>query len=231
MSTSRRAITFGTRLLYGVAIVLAIMAVRDRLLGRSVSTLLLPTPALQQSIGAESFSTLAVAGQRLGPSDAAVTVVVFSNYLCGHCAEFESTLARLRERYPDHVAVVMKHFVPSRDRNQVAIQAAAECAADQGRFAQYNHAFFRLGQQIVAREPWRQIGDSIDIPDRGRFAACVRSHKYDLRVARDTRQGTDLGIDGTPTSFINGQRAIGTLSFDALDHFVATELGRVTHAP
>jgi protein-disulfide isomerase len=226
MNNPNRAMRFGTQLLYGIAVVLVVVTIRDRLLARGGSSLRAASVAPQGAIDAGTFYTLATEGQRIGPPDAAVTVVVFSNYLCGHCAQFEATLSRLRERYPDHLTVVMKHFVPTRDRNQLSNQMGAECAADQGRFAEYNHLFFRMGQQLVVNDPWLQVADSIRIPDHDRFVGCVRSNKYALRVKRDTEEAKKLGVDGTPTSFINGRRAVGAVALDALDHFVASELGR-----
>jgi protein-disulfide isomerase len=172
------------------------------------------------------FAEVAAKGRRLGPEDAPVVIVVYSAYACGHCAEFESTLVRLRRQYPDHLAVVMKHFVPTAVRTDIEAHEAAECAGEQGKFDEFNQVYFRIGQTRIAREPWREIGDSIGIANRTDFATCVRSGQFSKLIGSDTEEGVRLGVAGTPTSFVNGTRVVGTVSFEALERFVAEQLGR-----
>jgi protein-disulfide isomerase len=230
--TFKGALRSATMVTYAVAAILAALAIRGRIVmrdrGPSVSGSV--EAALPAGIDAETFYRMAAEGQRLGPDDAPVVIVVFSNYFCGHCAEFEVTLERIRRRYPDVVAIVVKSFVPSLNRSERLVHEAAECAAEQGKFAEYYHAFFRVGQGLVTHEAWRDVGDSARIPDRARFTVCTRSGRYAGRIERDTREARALGVNGTPISFVNGVRVIGTVSFEGLNQMIAANLGRV-HAP
>jgi thiol-disulfide isomerase/thioredoxin len=60
---------------------------------------------LPRQIHGREFYGIAHSGLLIGSEDAPITVVVYSNCYCGYCAEFSVTLARLREKYPDHVAL------------------------------------------------------------------------------------------------------------------------------
>lgn len=224
-----KVIRFGTAALYVTAAALAVGVIRDRYFGSHSAGQNGAGQAagpVGEQLRPAVFARIATAGRRLGPEDAPVVIVVYSAYACGHCAEFEGTLVRLRRRYPDHLAVVMKHFVPTAVRTDIEAHEAAECAADQGKFDEFTQAYFRIGQTRVAREPWREIGDSIGIPNRTGFAACVHSGQFSKLIESDTEEGVLLGVAGTPTSFVNGTRVVGTVSFDALERFVAEQLGR-----
>lgn len=230
----QRTLDRATAGLCALALVLGIVAVRARLPAstanhrRTASSTGSSIPSYT-TIDPQVFFRIASTGERMGPTDAAVTIVVFSSYGCGYCREFEPVLARLRARFPDHVAVVMKHYMPEADRRLLAADLAAECALDQGKFAAYHHAYFRFGSISAARDAWRAVGDSAGIPDRGRFDACVRGRAYTSRIIRDTDEGAMIGVTATPTSFVNGIPVVGAAPYESLESLVAFELDRRVH--
>ncbi|MGH7584077.1 MAG: DsbA family protein [Gemmatimonadales bacterium] len=185
----------------------------------------------QPRVAAEQFARIAATGQRDGPADAPVTVVEFADYYCGYCATFEARLVRLRARYPQHVAVVVKHFMPVLVRAEFDAHLAAECAGDQGRFVAFDRAMYADSQKGVDRDAWQQVGRAVGIPDERRFESCVRLRRYADRVSADTRDGTALGVTCTPTTYINGIPVVGVVSFEVLDSIVAHELDRGRRGP
>ncbi len=182
-----------------------------------------PASAQYGRVGAERFRRAAETGDRIGPENAPITVVVFSNYLCEYCRRFEPTLTQLHHRYPDEVAIVWKHYAPLLTRRASTVDLAADCAADQGDFAPFNHALFT--DTLVARVPdrWLRIGQRIGI-DTATMAGCIRSRRHAADVMHDTEEGQALGVTGTPTSFINGVRIVGQVPFDILDSVVSSQL-------
>ncbi|MGH7583809.1 MAG: DsbA family protein [Gemmatimonadales bacterium] len=175
----------------------------------------------------ERFYTTSLHGERVGPPEADVVLVVFSEYACGHCIAFEPTLEHLRARFPDHVAVVYRHFLPMMERGTLRIHLAAECAADQGRFAEYNHAVFAHASLMSTRNGWLRLGDSAGIPDMARFVGCTRAETDRARIDHDNQVATSIGVIGTPTTFINGLRVVGEVPFAMLDSMVAYQLDRL----
>jgi protein-disulfide isomerase len=122
------------------------------------------------------------------------------------------------------VRIVFRHFpldsacnpsVASRMHPQACLAAvASECAAEQGKFWQYHNLLFdnqqRLGREFLIAYATR-LGLNTE-----RFAACLSSDAVQARVERDTKAGAELGIDSTPTVFINGRKIKGALEPERL---------------
>lgn len=221
----RGVLRVGTVLLYAVAAVLVGREAWGRIaaVGQS-SQGLRESPRARPALSATEFAHAVRAGNRLGPADANVVIVVYSNYQCSYCASFEKTLTALRMRYPDQLAVVVKHFEPTGSRVAKALEMAADCAAEQGKFGSYHQLAFSRDRGTVHREPWQAIGVGIGIPDSTRFATCVRSEQFATRVEAHTHEARRFGVDGTPTSFVNGVRVVGNASLEGMDGLVVAAL-------
>ncbi len=220
-----------TKVLYLVALVLVILGVRDRLATyrrrRAAQRISLPTLP-PGSIDPTLFYQMAAESPRMGPADAPIVIVEFLNYTCGYCVAFSATIERLRRRYPDVVAVVVKNLLSQPGRAELLLHEGAPCAADQGKLAEYYHEAFVFGSTEVAHEPWHDVGDSIHLPDMKRYSLCVESGTFSHAVERDAREAAQLGVVATPTSFINGLPVTGAIPFEELNRLVARLLGRTT---
>jgi hypothetical protein len=230
MSIAKRALDWGTVLLCVAATVISLIAFRTRTAHSSRASTLGHASDISERashpIDPEAFAAMESTGDRIGPTNAAVTIVVFSSYACGYCAKFDSVLSQLRARYPDHVAVVIKHYLPSVVSGLLAVDLGAVCAGDQGKFEPYHHAAFAHRSPLVGRDSWRSIGDTVGIPDTLRFVSCVRSRRYATRITRDSDDGVRAGVTGTPTSFVNGVPVVGAVPLEVLDSLIAFQLDR-----
>jgi protein-disulfide isomerase len=147
----------------------------------------------------------------IGPNSAAVTVVVFSDYHCPFCRTLSGTLEQLQTKYPEQVRVVYKHLATSDDTK--VLSQAALCAAEQGRFAEYHHGiFFNRG---VGPDRIGQLAADLGL-DAAELSQCVESGRYIRRVEDDIREGERLGVQVTPTLFVNGRRIAGAASLETL---------------
>lgn len=144
----------------------------------------------------------------IGPSDAPVTIVEFSDFQCPYCQKSVATLKELRRLYGDKIRVVYRDY-PGPNHPQAASAAeAAQCAGDQGKFWEYHDALFdhqRTGwdYEALARDLELQTGE---------FSACVNTGRYREEVIKDLQDGLGLGIASTPTFFINGRPLVGARS-------------------
>jgi protein-disulfide isomerase/uncharacterized membrane protein len=155
----------------------------------------------------------------MGSSDAAITIVEFSDFECGHCAAFHQSLEDVLRRGTEKVRVVFRHFpldsacnakVPTRLHPQACLAAiAAECALEQGKFWEYHNLLFD-NQQQLGREFLIGYAARLGL-DTTRFSSCLSSDAARERVQRDAAAGAQLGIDSTPTVFINGRTIKGAL--------------------
>lgn len=149
-----------------------------------------------------------------GPADAPVTIVEYSDYTCGYCRAFFETLEEpLFARYGDKVRFVYKHFplVGMRAWSAEAALAGA-CAYRQGndRFWALHPRLFGAPARLKEGAPAltelaRDAG--LDVPA---FKTCLDKREALAEVKRDVAEGDALGVDGTPTFYVNG-RPIGGL--------------------
>ncbi len=163
-----------------------------------------------------------------GAGDARVTIVEFSDFECGHCAAFHQSLDEVLRR-EEGVRVIFRHFpldsacnpkLTTRMHPQACLAAiAAECAGDQGRFWEYHNLLFE-NQRQLDRQALIGFATRSGL-DTARFTACLGSARALARVERDAKQGTDLGVESTPTIFINGRMIKGALDSDLLTEAVA----------
>jgi protein-disulfide isomerase len=153
-----------------------------------------------------------------GRADAPVTIEVYSDFLCAHCADFAATIepALIAEFVDTGLArLVFRHF-PVLGPGAQAAAEASECAADQGRFWPYHDALYERARRGALRSPGdldaaaRAVG-----LDATAFATCSREGIGRSRVDADRAEGLRRGVQGTPTTFIGGRAIIGVHPLDA----------------
>jgi protein-disulfide isomerase len=158
-------------------------------------------------------------GTTRGPAGAPVTVEVFSDFLCGHCADFaqETEPALIAEFVePGVVRLVYRQFAFLGPLSEAAA-IASECAADQQRFWAYHDALFALTSRRALRESRdleivaRELG-----LDMQQFGTCRTGSAARNRAAADKADGVGRGVEGTPTLFINKQVVVGAQPIDVL---------------
>jgi protein-disulfide isomerase len=150
-----------------------------------------------------AWRQFAAGGHRSGPSDAAVTIVEFSDFQCPFCAAFERSVRDVMARHPRDVALVYRHF-PLQTAHPYAMAAAiaAECAAEQVPFEAMRRSLFDH-QAAIGLWPWTQFADSAGLTDRARFSRCIADSATAPRVTADIRAATALRVAGTPSILIN----------------------------
>lgn len=148
-----------------------------------------------------------------GPADAPVTVTVFSDFECPACKSFATGAEKqIVDEYVTQglVRFEYKHF-PLPQHNPSATQGAlaAECAADQGQFwAMHDYLFQEAGKagtSTFTLSRLRSMSDALGL-DTAAFAKCVSESKYAQQVREDIRGGQQMGVNATPTIYVNGQK-------------------------
>lgn len=140
----------------------------------------------------------------LGNANAAVTIVAFTDYQCPSCAALHPSLERLVTEYGDKVRLVTRDFPLSQHTEALKAAEAAEAAREQGKYWEYIHILLR-NQSALTVDKLKGYATELAL-DRTRFDAALDSGKFSESVQRDVEDGMKLGINGTPTIFINGRR-------------------------
>src|SRR5258708_173542 len=111
-----RLLNYGLTVSVACAVLLTGIRVRDFVQSR-------PSLGLEKGEKIRNWEAYAVGGVRVGPTDARVTVVEFSDYLCPFCRLAAPALHALRQRYPKEVAVVYRNFVVHGEAYPAAVSA------------------------------------------------------------------------------------------------------------
>jgi protein-disulfide isomerase len=167
---------------------------------------------------------LAKGGIDEGSESAAVTLAVFYDFQCPFCKALWPSLITLRQKYPKTVRVIYHHF-PLEVIHPFARQAAfaAECANSKGRFTEMETALFK-NQNRIGVVDWSWFGKTAGLSDPKWLAECVRDSVFVPRVDADVALGQQVGVNGTPTVFVNMWKIPGTPSFAIIDSLINEEL-------
>jgi len=138
-----------------------------------------------------------------GAPMAKVSIVEFSDFECPHCGAAHPLLARVLEEYAGKVNLAFKHFPLDGHKNAAPAARAAVAAQAQGKFWEMADALFEH-QRELSPENVRKFAKELGL-DTAKFEADIAATQTQQRVDADKKEGTALGIQGTPTLFINGR--------------------------
>jgi len=165
-------------------------------------------------------------GPSLGPDDAPVTIVEFSDYQCPFCGRAEPVVKQVLAKYPDQVRLVYRHFPLDSIHPQARPAAiAAVCASEQGRFWEFHDKVFG-SQRELSSERLAGFADELEL-DRESFDRCLESDAAAKTVADDLEAGQSAGTTGTPAFFVNGIMLSGARPLEDFVEVIESELARV----
>jgi protein-disulfide isomerase len=183
-------------------------------------------PALRVLIDAPRHDvTLAATDPVLGNTKAPVTIVEFSDFQCPFCQRVSPTLKQVQAAYGDKVRIVWKDF-PLTQIHPEAFKAgeAAHCAGEQGKFWEYHDRLF-ANQQALQADSLKKYAADLGL-DGAKFNACVDASKYGDRVREGVAQGSRLGVNSTPTLYVNGRMLSGAQPYETISAVIDEELSR-----
>jgi protein-disulfide isomerase len=167
---------------------------------------------------------LGLPGHQVGPDDALVTIVVWSDFQCPFCARMAPVLAHLREKYGDDVRVLYRHVAMSFHPSAALAAEAGVAAAEQGKFwAFHDRVFGDFGH--LERADLERFAAAAGL-DMARFRAALDDHRYRDAVIAETAAAEALGVDGTPTTFLNGMPVGGARDAQTMERLVEAHLAR-----
>ena len=166
-------------------------------------------------------------GHRLGPTNAPVTIVEFSDFECSFCKTAAKTLNAARAKYGDEVAVVYRHF-PLERIHPVARAAAvaSECAAKQGMFEAVHDALF--AEDSLTDRSLIAVALRAGVSDTAAFKSCLEDPSAAAIVDRDVLDAKKLRVSGTPTVLVNQYRITMGASPPLVDSLIQLALREVT---
>jgi protein-disulfide isomerase len=169
------------------------------LLGLLVATVGCTSPAPSPT----SSCVVAIgASPQRGPSDAWVTIVEFADFECVYCGMAESTIAAVDAERPGLRWVFKQFPLTSSHAHALAAALAADCANQQGLFWEMHDTLFAHQTQL-ADASLTSYAEGLGL-DMAVWNDCRVSSEANLRIRDDFDLGLKIGVEGTPTFFVNG---------------------------
>lgn len=157
----------------------------------------------------------------LGPDNAPITLVEFSDFQCPYCALAAPRIREIVKAYPTQVRFIFKQF-PLDFHPQANLAAAAALAAQkQGKFWEMHDAMYAT--RDLSRASLLAMAEKVGL-NMQQFTADLASTQVKEAIVRDEQDGEAAGVDGTPALFINGQRYNGQIDLARLRPILDGEL-------
>jgi protein-disulfide isomerase len=159
----------------------------------------------------------------IGPDNAPVTIIEFSDYQCPYCQVwYKQVYQQLLASYPNKIRFVYRDLPLPMHPEAVPAAQAAECAGVQDDYWKYHDALFNQ-QYGLNRAAYEHYASDLGL-DLSAFTACLDSQKFQSEIQADAADAARVGITGTPSFVINGRILIGALPFSEFKTVIDEEL-------
>ena len=157
-----------------------------------------------------------------GPEDAPITIVAFSDFQCPYCARAHPTLQRVLATYPQSVRLVFKHNPLPMHPDAPLAHRASIAAAEQGQFWEMHDLIFSNIRDL-SRGTLMSYATELEF-DLEKFTADIDSDRVAAVLNQDMAESERLGVNGTPTFYINGKFVSGAQPFENFQALIEREL-------
>jgi len=186
-------------------------------------------PEKPQVLGAEDQAEiLKNPAASKGPEDAKVTIVEFSEYQCPFCKRYvDQAYVEIMKNYGEQIRYVFRDFPLQFHQHAQITAEAARCAGDQDQYWPYHDKLFSDQDKWLSQEDAKEVlvGFSGELGlDQGAFKECLTSGKFTQAVKDDLALGQKVGVQGTPSFFVNGQMLVGAQPYSAFEALIKQEL-------
>ncbi len=161
-----------------------------------------------------------------GKSDAPVTVIQFADFRCPFCERFYSDAEQGMLR--DYVATgKVKYYFRNfafLGPESTLVAEASECANDQGKFWEFHNWIFEnqapeSDSTYYSQDNLIKYGVGVGL-NKAKFTQCLTDRTFAAKVQEDLNEGQAAGVNGTPTTFIDGVALVGAQPYAALQQAI-----------
>ncbi len=159
----------------------------------------------------------------LGPADAPITIVEFSDFQCPFCRRFhDETYQALLDAYPGQIRFVYRNLpLTSIHPDAMPSAIASLCANDQNAYWDYHEKLF--SSESLDEATFIQYATDLNL-NVDEFTACLSSGKHDDYIKQDMDFALKLGVQSTPTFFVNGLAIVGAQPLSSFQQLIDKEI-------
>jgi protein-disulfide isomerase len=158
----------------------------------------------------------------IGPKDAPVKIVEFTDYQCPFCGKARPTINQVLSEYKGKVRYVLRDFPLSFHKDALKAHEAARCAGEQDKLWEMNKKLFE-NQRALKIDDLKKYAGEIKLK-MDKFEQCLDSGKFAEAVKQNQEYGEKVGVSGTPAFFINGRMISGARPFSSFKEIIDDEL-------
>lgn len=178
----------------------------------------LPAPAQavkRYDIPTEGFPSI-------GPENAPITIVEFSDYQCPFCKRWHDQVYQdLFKAYPGQIRLVIRNLPLAFHPEALPAAQAAMCAGEQDAYWAFHDSLF--GERPLGQDTYLQYATDLGL-DLDAFQKCLDEERYKDFIEKDAAFAQNLGVNGTPTFFINGLAIVGAQPLEVFKNVIDKEL-------
>ncbi len=158
----------------------------------------------------------------IGNADAPITIVQFADYQCSYCGKAQATVDEVMKNYEGKVKFVFRDFPLDFHEDATPAAVAANCAIPQGKFWAIHGAIMKDQRALTEADLVRLANENK--LDTAKWDACRKDPGQQEEVAKDAKDGRDVGVSGTPAFFINGIFLNGAQPYEKFEAIIDSEL-------
>jgi protein-disulfide isomerase len=186
----------------------------DKLYARLMQDAAMPRPPAPPPAASTAIYKVALGGAPVrGAKQPKVTIVEFCDFECPYCKAAQPILEQVLESYGDDVQLAWKHLPQIAHRHSALAALASEAAHTEGRFWEMHDLLF-ANQAALDRASLETYARRLRL-DPARLKAVLDLAQPSGKVVdADAQQAHRLGLDLTPTYFVNGRMLSGVQPFE-----------------
>lgn len=136
----------------------------------------------------------------VGPANAKVKLIVYADFDCPFCKNFNPVLDDLAKLYPRDLTIIYRNFPVESHPAALGAANAWLCAAEQGKWREVKDALYDM--TMKSTEKYAAMAQDLKL-DQAKFKQCLTNKKYEDKILAQKAEAKAAGVGGTPTSFLN----------------------------
>jgi len=160
----------------------------------------------------------------LGPANAPITIIEFSDYQCPYCKKWQQEAwPQIQAAYPGKIRLVYRDFpLYSIHPESESAAIAADCAGDQQKYWEFHDLLFS-DQLPLGQDSYIKYATQVKL-DVDKFTKCITTQQFKTNVSDNYTYASNLGVNSTPTFFVNGIPMVGAQPYEAFKSLIDKEL-------
>lgn len=155
-----------------------------------------------------------------------VILVEYSDFQCPACGQYHPMVKEILKKYDKKILFVLRHFPLDQHKNAVSAARAAEAANKQGKFFEMGDLLFvnqaTWGESKDPQKYFTEYAKKLKL-NMDQFKK-DNTNAQDAKIQADRNSGVSLGVNSTPTFFLNGAKLSNPGSVDDFSKLIDAEL-------